>query len=267
MEYKFHNGEPALFISDKEIEAIESLRVEYANYLTPIAYKLREELTDTFLVHHIREANIYELERLRANIYFGNYPYEDINPIYKNLIEVINGEVSILKGQLYNSFCYAYNVLYDEGDKGRRVLENLLRLHLIDWMIKNDCSEFRMLDIASITIRAKPQRPDIFLNLATEIFFHFFKEQIIKLKFKSIKGLVSKFYDYYYRRGKDTAVSQGLNCRQVEFAEFWNSEIQRSGKPNLNISYKDGRLQLYSINGISKKVKRDFASIVSSFGD
>ena len=266
MEYKFYNGQPALFISDEEIEAIESLRVEYANSLTPIAYKLREELTDTFLVHHIREANIYELERLRANIYFGNYPYEDINPFYKNLIEVINGEVIILRGQLYNSFCYAYNVLYDEGDKGRRVLENLLRLHLVDWMIQNDCSEFNMLDIASVTIRAKPQRPDIFSNLATEIFFHFFKDKIITLGYTRVKGLVSKFY-HYYNGGEKAKVLKGLNCKQVEFAEFWNSEIQRSEKPNLNISYKDGRLQLYSSDGISLKAKRDFASIVSSFGD
>jgi hypothetical protein len=266
MEYNFHNGEPALFISDKEIKTIESLRVEYATQLTRFASIIREELTDTFLVHHIREANIYELERLRANIYFGNYPYEDINPFYKNLIEVIKGEVIILRGQLYNSFCYAYNVLYDEGDKGRRVLENLLRLHLVDWMIQNDCSEFNMLDIASVTIRAKPQRPDIFLNLATEIFFHFFKNKIVTLKFERVKGLVSKFY-HNYNGGKEAKVLKGLNCTQIKFAEFWNSEIQESGGPAFEINKKGGRLQLYSTEDISDLVEKDFKIILSSYED
>lgn len=264
LEYKFHNGEPTLFITEVESKVIEGLRLEYAEYLYSIRNNLREELTDEYIVHHFREANIYELERLRADIFFGKYSSSNINPYYRDLVELSKGEIRIIKGDLFNSFAMSYNIIEDNGEIGRGVLVEVLRYHIINWMILNDCSTGAMPDIRSITVKRMPQRPKIFLTIETEDFYKHFASEVHKRDL-SPKPMLSIFYNELIIPKQIEDYVLGVVCKKKVLAEYWNVITVPQLNRHLEINKKSGSLQLLSESETRASNQSQFDNILLSY--
>ena len=126
-------GKTIIDISEDEIKILEEKKEELIQYFEDFLIYEREDIYFELSTYITNESIRSYLNVLRHNVIHVLY----YNTEFKNVVFIINGKVEFSKDDNFYYFASAYNLL-DDTSRAQRVLSNILKVQLIDWIIEND---------------------------------------------------------------------------------------------------------------------------------
>lgn len=131
-EYDPERGKQILIVSDQEKKEIEEIRDRFLHYLNIFAITEREEIHESVSLHITMDAVRHELTNLRHHAIIDL----DFNRAYFETATIEDNGIKIDPDK-FLELAIGYNLLDDES-KGLRVLQNIIKVRLIEWMIKKE---------------------------------------------------------------------------------------------------------------------------------
>ena len=209
-------GKLKIIVSQKEIEKLEVLKKELLNELNMHVIHERETIDFEISSHLTLAAKKNELSNLRYHI-INDLDYNDV---YKNVIFTNkNGFLEFVDGDPFLLFANAYNIL-DSTDKAIRVLQNIVRVHLLEWMYDNDyLTDFK------IKFAIPEKSTQLHQKFNKKIFQTPVDQEFFIFCIQKTKNVNRRFLSILYGYMKGNGMFRITN--QIDFAKYWNDNYKR----------------------------------------
>lgn len=255
------------FTFDKTGKIIINISKNEVTQINEVTKRLTYELNN--FIENEREDLYYEVSTFITNDAIknklANLKYHIINDLdynasFKNVVHYKNGLVEFVKGDELYHFASAYQIISDTSN-AQRVLRNILRVQLIDWLIENDFKQDNSRDfIYNIpkdltTQNNRDFRSDIFKSPELEDLFYYILSNTHEINSRKNVGA---FYNWFRKY-------LNIECTIFDFALFWNSLKQ----PFEITVYKNRKASLTNqssnnIDALLNGLKNDFDSFNTS---
>lgn len=255
------------FTFDKTGKIIINVSKDEVSQINEVTRRLTYELNG--FIENEREDLYFEVSTFITNdaikSKLSNLKYHIINDLnyntaFKNVVHYKNGRVEFVKNDDLYQFASAYQIISDTSS-AQRVLKNILRVQLIDWLIENDFKQDNSKDFIynipkNLTTQKNSNfRGDIFKSPGLEDLFYFILNNTCEINSRKNVGA---FYHWFYP-------SLSLECTRYDFALFWN-ELKHAYKIPIYKNSKTGisNEPTEKIIDILNELKQDFDSINTS---
>lgn len=230
IEYDPEQRKRILIISDQEKIKLAEIKTSFLEYLNEYAIIERESLDLSISLHLTASAIKNDLINQRHHIINSL----DFNREYQKVIYIENNGIKIDPDQ-FPYFASAYDLLNDEA-RELKVLKNILKVHLIEWMVNHDYDPKNDVGVIINQNLPKAKHDGIFADRDSEKFFEYCFKHWFREKEKPNRPI-----SYVFRcMWKDTfdvdalELAYKIKCNQREFVEFWNTKINHRYKIPFN---------------------------------
>ncbi|HEA30368.1 MAG TPA: hypothetical protein ENH91_10300 [Leeuwenhoekiella sp.] len=168
MKIQNERGQRMLIVSDQEKKEIEEIRGRFLHYLNIYVITERDEIHSSVSLHITMDAVRHELTNLRHKAIIDL----EFNKAYFKTATIEDDGIKIDPDK-FLELAIGYNLLDDES-KGLRVLQNIIKVRLIEWMIKNEYNPRNDVEVSIISNSTselqKAKYNHIFINDGLESF-------------------------------------------------------------------------------------------------
>ncbi|WP_417199255.1 hypothetical protein [Bizionia sp.] len=234
MNFTFDNtGKIIINISENEITQFDSIKKQLSNELNNFIEYEREDLyieISTFISNNA-------IKNKLANLKYHIINDLDYNESFKDVVYFNNGFIEFTNNDLFYQFASAYQIISDTSN-AQRVLRNILKVQLIDWLIENDFKEDNSkqfvynIPIDLTTLNNITFNNKIFKTPYAENLFYYIIKHTTTI---NTRKNIGAFYSWFCK---------SLNCSKYDFALFWNElkqpyQIKINSKSSASLDNKD----------------------------